>query len=134
MDTVVLTVRTGDRPTIADLTDEVAGFCRGKGDGLLSVFVPHATAGVALMETGSGSEADLEELLGRLLPRDDRYRHRHGAKGHGADHLLPALVSPSVVIPVRGGRMQLGTWQSVVLVDFNADNPRRTVRLTFLAG
>ncbi len=98
------------------------------------MFVPHATAGVALMETGSGSEADLEELLSRLLPRDDRYRHRHGAKGHGADHLLPALVSPSVVVPVEGGRMQLGTWQSIVLVDFNADNPRRTVRLSFLAG
>ena len=119
---------------LTDLTSEVSEFCRSLGDGLLSIFVPHATAGVALMETGSGSEADLEELLGRLLPRDDRYRHRHGAKGHGADHLLPVLVSPSVVVPVEGGRMQLGTWQSVVLVDFNADNPRRTVRLSFLAG
>jgi secondary thiamine-phosphate synthase enzyme len=119
---------------LTDLTSEVSGFCRALGDGLVSVFVPHATAGVALMETGSGSEADLEELLGRLLPRDDRYRHRHGAKGHGADHLLPVLVSPSVVIPVQSGRMQLGTWQSVVLVDFNADNPRRTVRLSFLGG
>jgi thiamine phosphate synthase YjbQ (UPF0047 family) len=86
------------------------------------------------METGSGSEADLDELLGRLLPRDDRYRHRHGAKGHGADHLLPVLVSPSVVVPVLGGRPQLGTWQSVVLVDLNADNPQRKVRLSFLAG
>jgi secondary thiamine-phosphate synthase enzyme len=122
------------RRQLTDLTAEVSEFCRSLGDGLLSVFVPHATAGVALMETGSGSEADLEELLGRLLPRDDRYRHRHGAKGHGADHLLPALVSPSVVLPVEGGRLQLGTWQSVVLVDFNADNPRRTVRLSFLAG
>jgi len=112
----------------------VSEFCRARGDGLLSVFVPHATAGVALMETGSGSEADLEELLGRLLPRDDRYRHRHGAPGHGADHLLPVLVGPSVVIPVKGGRPQLGTWQSVVLVDFNVDNPRRSVRLSFLAG
>ena len=119
---------------LMDLTSEVSEFCRSLGDGLLSIFVPHATAGVALMETGSGSEADLEELLGRLLPRDDRYRHRHGAKGHGADHLLPVLVNPSVVVPVEGGRMQLGTWQSVVLVDFNADNPRRTVRLSFLAG
>ena len=117
-----------------DLTAEVAGFCRSLGDGLLSVFVPHATAGVALMETGSGSETDLDELLGRLLPRDDRYRHRHGAPGHGADHLLPVLVGPSMVIPVVGGRPQLGTWQSVVLVDFNADNPRRTVRLSFLTG
>jgi secondary thiamine-phosphate synthase enzyme len=122
------------RRQLTDLTSEVAAFCRSLGDGLLSIFVPHATAGVALMETGSGSEADLEELLGRILPRDDRYRHRHGAKGHGADHLLPALVSPSVVVPVEGGRMQLGTWQSIVLVDLNADNPRRTVRLSFLAG
>ena len=122
------------RRQLTDLTSEAAEFCRSLGDGLLSIFVPHATAGVALMETGSGSEADLEELLGRLLPRDDRYRHRHGAKGHGADHLLPALVSPSVVVPVEGGRMRLGTWQSIVLVDFNADNPRRTVRLSFLAG
>lgn len=122
------------RRQLTDLTSEVSEFCRSLGDGLLSVFVPHATAGVALMETGSGSESDLEELLGRLLPRDDRYRHRHGGKGHGADHLLPVLVSPSVVVPVEGGRMQLGTWQSIVLVDFNADNPRRTVRLSFLAG
>ena len=119
---------------LTDLTSDVAEFCRPLGDGLLSVFVPHATAGVALMETGSGSEADLDELLGRLLPRDDRYRHRHGAKGHGADHVLPVLVSPSIVIPVADGRLQLGTWQSVVLVDYNADNPRRTVRLSFLAG
>ncbi|HET7720816.1 MAG TPA: secondary thiamine-phosphate synthase enzyme YjbQ [Acidimicrobiales bacterium] len=122
------------RRQLTDLTSEVSAFCRSLGDGLLSIFVPHATAGVALMETGSGSEADLEELLDRLLPRDDRYRHRHGGKGHGADHLLPVLVSPSVVVPVEGGRMQLGTWQSIVLVDFNADNPRRTVRLSFLAG
>jgi secondary thiamine-phosphate synthase enzyme len=133
MESTDLTFDTSGRQLV-DMTSAVAGFCRSLGDGLLSVFVPHATAGVALMETGSGSEADLEELLGRLLPRDDRYRHRHGGKGHGADHLLPALVSPSVVVPVRGGRMQLGTWQSVVLVDLNADNPRRTVRLNFLAG
>jgi secondary thiamine-phosphate synthase enzyme len=122
------------RRQLTDLTAEISEFCRSLGNGLLSVFVPHATAGLALMETGSGSEADLEELLGRLLPRDDRYRHRHGGVGHGADHLLPAIVSPSVVVPVEGGRMQLGTWQSVVLVDLNADNPRRTVRLSFLAG
>jgi secondary thiamine-phosphate synthase enzyme len=133
MESTDLTFDTSGRQLV-DMTSELAGFCRSLGDGLLSVFVPHATAGMALMETGSGSEADLEELLGRLLPRDDRYRHRHGAQGHGADHLLPALVSPSVVVPVRSGRMQLGTWQSVVLVDLNADNPRRTVRLTFLAG
>src|SRR3954466_8483428 len=133
MDTLELTVRTGGT-LVSDLTGHAARFCEGRGDGLLSVFVPHATAGVALMETGSGSEADLDELLGRLLPRDDRYRHRHGAKGHGADHLLPVLVSPSVVVPVLGGRPQLGTWQSVVLVDLNADNPQRKVRLSFLAG
>ena len=122
------------RRQLTDLTSEVSEFCRPLGDGLLSIFVPHATAGIALMETGSGSESDLEELLGRLLPRDDRYRHRHGGKGHGADHLLPVLVSPSVVVPVEGGGMQLGMWQSIVLVDLNADNPRRTVRLSFLAG
>ena len=117
-----------------DLTAQVAGFCRSLGDGLCSIFVPHATAGVALMELGSGSEDDLDELLGRVLPRDDRYRHSHGAPGHGADHLLPALVSPSLVLPVEGGRPLLGTWQSVVLVDLNADNPDRRVRLSFLAG
>jgi secondary thiamine-phosphate synthase enzyme len=122
------------RRRVADLTDAVASFCRGRGDGLVSVFAPHATAGVALMETGSGSEADLEEALARLLPRDDRYRHAHGSPGHGADHLLPVLVGPSVCIPVLAGRPALGTWQSVVLVDLNADNPRRQVRLSFLPG
>jgi secondary thiamine-phosphate synthase enzyme len=110
----------------------VADFCRPLGDGLVHVFVPHATAGVALMELGSGSEPDLAELLGRLLPRDDRYRHRHGSPGHGADHLLPVLVSPSLSIPVEDGRPLLGTWQSVVLVDLNRDNPERRVRLSFL--
>ncbi|MDQ3640102.1 MAG: secondary thiamine-phosphate synthase enzyme YjbQ [Actinomycetota bacterium] len=133
MESTDLSIDTSRRQ-LTDLTSQVAEFCRSLGDGLLSVFVPHATAGVALMETGSGSEADLEELLGRLLPRDDRYRHRHGAKGHGADHVLPVLISPSLVVPVQGGRLRLGTWQSVVLVDFNVDNPRRTVRLTFLTG
>jgi secondary thiamine-phosphate synthase enzyme len=122
------------RRRLVDLTDEASRFCQGRGDGLLSVFVPHATAGLALMETGSGSEPDLIELLSRLLPRDDRYRHRHGSPGHGADHLLPVLVAPSLTIPVLRGRMQLGTWQSVVLVDLNQDNPRRHVRLSFLAG
>jgi len=133
MESTELSIDTSGRE-LTDLTSQVSEFCRSLGDGLLSVFVPHATAGVALMETGSGSEADLDELLGRLLPRDDRYRHRHGAKGHGADHLLPVLISPSLVVPVQGGRLQLGTWQSVVLVDFNEDNPRRTVRLSFLTG
>lgn len=131
MDSVLVEVTTGDRPLV-DLTAEVASFCAGKGDGLLSVFLPHATAGLALVETGAGSEPDLVELVDRLIPRDDRYTHRHGSPGHGADHLLPALVSPSLTIPVLGGEAQLGTWQHVVLVDRNRDNPRRTVRLTFL--
>ena len=122
------------RSAVADITDEAAGFVRGAGDGLLSVFAPHATAGVALLETGSGSEPDLEAALERLLPRDDRYRHRHGSPGHGADHLLPALVSPSLTVPVEAGRMLLGTWQRLVLVSLNRDNPRRRVRLSFLEG
>jgi secondary thiamine-phosphate synthase enzyme len=117
---------------VLDVTREVRSFCRGKGDGLLSIYVPHATAGVALMELGSGSEHDLDELLGRLLPRDDRYVHAHGSRGHGADHLLPVLVSPSLTIPVLHGEPALGTWQSVAFVDTNPDNPRRRVRLTFL--
>jgi secondary thiamine-phosphate synthase enzyme len=117
---------------IGDLTDWVERFCSGRGDGLCSVFAPHATAGVALMELGSGSEEDLEEALDRLLPRDDRYHHRHGSPGHGADHLLPVFVSPSLVLPVLGGRPALGTWQRVVLVDLNHDNPDRQVRLSFM--
>ena len=119
---------------IIDLTDAVAAFCGGKGDGLVNVFAPHATAGVALIETGSGSDDDLVEALGRLLPRDDRYRHRHGAAGHGADHVLPAFVSPSVTVPVISGQPWLGTWQSIVFVDLNRDNPRRQVRLSFVAA
>jgi len=122
------------RTAVLDVTDAVARFCRDSGDGLLNVFVPHATAGVALMETGSGSETDLVAALERLLPRDDSYVHAHGSRGHGADHLLPVLVSPSLTIPVRGGRMQLGTWQRVVVVDMNGDNPRRTLRLSLLDG
>jgi len=122
------------RTRIADITDAVEDFVRDAGDGLLNVFTPHATAGLALMETGSGSERDLLETLERLLPRDDRYSHRHGSPGHGADHLLPVLVSPSLTIPVANGRMQLGTWQRIVLVDLNVDNPRRTVRLSFLSS
>jgi secondary thiamine-phosphate synthase enzyme len=117
---------------IVDITDDVERFCASLGDGLCSVFAPHATAGVALMETGSGSEADLLDALGRILPREQRYRHRHGSPGHGADHLLPVLVSPSLVLPVVDGGVALGTWQRVVLVDLNADNPRRRVRLSFV--
>lgn len=120
---------------IVDLTEAALQFCRPFGDGLLNVFVPHATAGLAIIETGAGSEADLEGALGRLLPRDDSlYRHRHGSPGHGADHLLPAFLAPSLTLPVLAGRPALGVWQHVVLVDLNRDNPRRNVRLTFLAG
>ena len=118
--------------TFADITNELATFVKDKGDGLASVFVPHATAGIAIMETGSGSEQDLSEVLGRLLPRDDRWQHSHGSKGHGADHVLPAFISPSVTIPVVDGRLQLGTWQSVVFVDTNVDNPQRKVRFSIL--
>ncbi len=133
MDSEEFTVRTGTT-LVSDLTGQAALFCEGRGDGLLSVFVPHATAGVALMETGSGSEADLAGAVDRMLPVDDSYRHRHGSRGHGRDHVLPAFVSPSLTVPVLDGRMALGTWQSVVLVDSNADNPVRTVRLSFLRG
>lgn len=133
MDTTELTIATGTRP-VTDLSGEIGAFCQDRGDGLLSVFAPHATAGLAVMELGSGSEPDLADLLARLIPRDDRYRHSHGSPGHGADHLLPVLVSPSLTIPVAAGRPLLGTWQSVVLVDLNQDNRTRTVRLSFLAG
>jgi secondary thiamine-phosphate synthase enzyme len=120
---------------IVDVTDRVEAFASAnRGDGLLHVFAPHATAGVALMETGSGSEGDLEELLERLLPRDDRYAHRHGSTGHGGDHLLPVLVAPSLVLAVEGGRLVLGTWQRVVLVDPNRENDVRRLRLSFLGG
>ena len=133
MRTTLIDVETGQTP-VADITDRAAAFVRGAGDGLLSVFAPHATAGVALIETGSGSEPDLVAALERLLPRDDRYGHRHGSAGHGADHLVPALVAPSLTVPVEGGQMLLGTWQRVVLVSLNRDNPQRRVRLSFLAG
>jgi secondary thiamine-phosphate synthase enzyme len=134
--TEVLDVNTSRRRTV-DLTDAVLAFCAGRGPnaaGLCNVFVPHATAGVAIIETGAGSDDDLVDTLERLLPRDDRYRHSHGAPGHGADHVLPGIVSPSVTVPVLGGKPLLGTWQSVVLVDLNGDNPRRSVRLSFIDG
>lgn len=133
MEISTLSVDTTARQ-IVDLTNEVADFCSPLGDGLLNALALHATAGLALIEMGSGSEADLVDALERLLPRDDRYRHSHGAKGHGADHVLPALISPSVTLPVEGGRVVLGTWQRVVLVDLNSDNPHRRVRLSFVAG
>lgn len=131
MDTDVIDVDTSRR-RIVDLTNSVREFCGSHRDGLCNVFVPHATAGVAIIETGAGSDDDLLDTLERLLPRDDRYRHSHGSFGHGADHVLPALVSPSVTLPVQAGRPLLGTWQSVVLVDLNRDNPQRSVRLSFL--
>lgn len=133
MDTDVLEIETGKR-RIIDLTDEVRSFCAGHRDGLCNVFVPHATAGVAIIETGAGSDDDLVDTLEHLLPRDDPYRHAHGSPGHGADHVLPALVAPSITVPVQGGQPLLGTWQSVVLVDLNRDNPRRSVRLSFING
>jgi secondary thiamine-phosphate synthase enzyme len=133
MDSTVLELDTSNRE-IVDLTDEASRFCQNRGDGLLHVFAPHATAGLALMETGSGSEADLLDALDRLLPRDHRYRHAHGSKGHGADHLLPVLVSPSLAVPVEAGALLLGTWQRIVLVDLNVDNPRRHVRLSFVVS
>ncbi len=133
MDSTVVTVTTGSR-AVTDVTDAVTSFCGGRGDGLLNLFAPHATAGLGLMELGSGSESDLAAALSRLLPRDDRYGHRHGSPGHGADHLLPVLVSPSLTIPVLDGRPRLGVWQRVVMVDTNADNPSRELRLSFLPG
>ena len=134
METETFTVRTGSQTAVADITRQAAEFADGRGDGLLSVFVPHATAGVALLEMGAGSDRDLAGHLQTLFPRDDRWSHRHGSPGHGADHVLPAFVSPSLIIPVTDGRLALGTWQSLALVDPNRDNPLRTVRLSFLPG
>jgi len=136
METREIPIETGSGPSLTDLTGQCAAFLAevGAADGLLSVFVPHATAGLVVVELGAGSDADLVEALDRLLPRDDRWRHAHGSAGHGADHVLPLLASPSLTIPVIEGRMTLGTWQSIALLDPNRDNPRRTVRLAFLAG
>ena len=134
MKTAGFEVDTGGR-RVLDVTERVRAFASDTGgDGLLHVFLPHATAGIALMETGSGSEGDLEEVLDRLLPRDDRYAHRHGSTGHGGDHLLPVFVTPSLTIPVEAGRLVLGTWQSVVLIDPNRENDVRRVRLSFVPG
>jgi secondary thiamine-phosphate synthase enzyme len=127
-------VRTGGVPVVVDLTDDCADFVRREGDGLLQVFVPHATAGIAILETGSGSDDDLLAQLDELLPRDDRWRHRHGSAGHGRDHVLPAFVPPHATVPVLEGLMQLGTWQRICLVDTNVDNHTRHVRFSFLAG
>lgn len=132
MRTTELDLRTGNSPTVQDITGQCEEFVADAGDGLLNVFVPHATAGVAVLETGSGSDDDLLAALDDLLPADNRWRHQHGSPGHGRDHVLPAFVAPSVVVPVIGGRLQLGTWQSVCVVDTNVDNTTRTVRLSLL--
>lgn len=135
MKSTTLRVTTGAQPVVVDITPEVARFVSGAGDGLVNVFVPHATAGVAIIETGAGSDEDLLDAIDWLLPPDDaRYRHRHGSPGHGADHVLPAWIAPTTVVPVIDGRLQLGTWQSIVLVDPNSDNPTRTIRMSLLEG
>jgi secondary thiamine-phosphate synthase enzyme len=134
VETTELTIRTGAREVVHDLTRECRAFVEHRGDGLLHVFVPHATAGIAVLETGAGSDEDLLRALEDLLPKDDRWRHRHGSPGHGRSHVLPAIVPPYATLPVLGGELALGTWQSVTLVDLNVDNAVRQVRLSFLAG
>lgn len=134
MERTQLRIATGRRRGLFDLTDRCAAFVANLGDGLLTVFVPHATAGIVVCELGSGTDTDLMLALDRLLPRDDRWRHRHGSAGHGADHVLPLLTPPSLVVPVDDGRLGLGTWQSIVLVDPNPDNESRLVSLSFVAG
>lgn len=134
MQTTTLDLRTGGDEVVHDLTRDCERFVAGLGDGLLHVFVPHATAGIAIIETGAGSDDDLLAALGDLLPADDRWRHAHGSRGHGRSHVMPALVPPYASVPVDGGRLALGTWQSICLVDLNIDNADRRVRLDFLAG
>ena len=137
MESEIIRIRTGARDAVANITSQCAEFARsasGGGDGLLHVFVPHATAGVALIELGAGSDDDLLAALRDLLPADDRWRHAHGSHGHGRSHVLPAFIAPYASVPVLGGRLALGTWQSIALVDVNVDNPDRRVRLSFLAG
>jgi secondary thiamine-phosphate synthase enzyme len=134
MHTEIRSYATGHTERVLDITDDCEGFVRGQGDGLLQVFVPHATAGVAIIETGAGSDDDLLRALADLLPADDRWRHRHGSRGHGRSHVMPALVPPYATVPVLAGRLGLGTWQRVCLVDLNVDNPVRELRLSFLPG
>ena len=129
-----LQINTGHQRNILDLSGEVNSFLKGTSDGLVNILVPHATAGLAIMELGSGSEADLWDRLDFLLPREDRYRHSHGSKGHGADHIVPAFLAPTLTLPVISGRVLLGTWQSIALVDPNVDNPHREVLLAFLSS
>jgi secondary thiamine-phosphate synthase enzyme len=137
MESDIIRVKTGSREAVADITrqcEEFANVTARGGDGLLHVFVPHATAGIAIIELGSGSDPDLLSALAALLPADDRWRHAHGSPGHGRSHVMPAIIAPYATIPVLGGQLALGTWQSIVLVDVNVDNPDRQVRLSFLAG
>ena len=134
MDSIVIPIHTGGRRGVFDITQEVAGFVAGRGDGLVSIFVPHATAGIAIFETGAGSDSDVMDTVDALIPRDGRWRHRHGSYGHGADHVLPAFIAPGITVPVLGGVPALGTWQSILLVDPNEDNPERKVRLSWIAG
>ena len=135
MDTEIFTIETGRQRGVFDVTAEASRFVSDRGDGLLNIFVPHATAGIAIIETGAGSDADLLDAIDDVLPRDDRrYRHRHGSPGHGADHVMPGFIAPSATVPVIEGRLALGTWQSIVLVDPNEDNPIREVRLSFVPG
>ncbi len=134
MRSTTTTVHTGSREVVHDLTSLCADFVGDEQDGLLHVFVPHATAGLAILETGAGSDEDLLAALGDLLPADDRWRHRHGSRGHGRSHVMPAVVPPYATVPVLRGRLALGTWQSICLVDLNVDNADREVRLSFLAG
>ena len=134
MDSEVRSYRTGDREVVLDLTDDVARFVAARGDGIVHVFVPHATAGLAILETGAGSDDDLLSALADLLPADDRWRHRHGSPGHGRSHVMPAVVAPYASVPVLEGRLALGTWQSICLVDLNVDNAEREVRFSFLSG
>ena len=134
MESDVRSYRTGGQEVVLDLTRDVASFVADRGDGLVHVFVPHATAGLAILETGAGSDDDLLAALGDLLPADDRWRHRHGSPGHGRSHVMPALVPPYCSVPVLDGSLALGTWQSICLVDLNVDNAQRDVRFSFLAG
>jgi secondary thiamine-phosphate synthase enzyme len=134
MDTEARGYDTGDDEVVLDITRDAAEFVRGRGDGLLQVFVPHATAGIAIIETGAGSDTDLLSALGDLLPADDRWCHRHGSRGHGRSHVMPAIVPPHATVPVLDGRLELGTWQSICLVDLNVDNRTREVRFSFLSG
>lgn len=134
MDSTTRHYRTGDQDVVLDLTRDCAEFVSTRGDGLLQLFVPHATAGIAIIETGAGSDDDLLSALDDLLPADDRWRHRHGSPGHGRSHVMPAIVPPHATVPVLGGQLALGTWQSICLVDLNIDNEERSVRFTFLEG